>query len=151
MDHELPKSGVLWIGVRPGRKEPLHALHEVVAVEGIGLEGDHYDSPGGKRQVTLIRKEDMAEAASELGMPTLDPALARRNLVVSGLDLPVAKGVVLRIGECRLEITGPCHPCERMDQNFGPGGTKALGGRGGLTARILQGGNIRLGDAVIRE
>lgn len=145
------QSVLLWIGVRPGRKEPLLALDSVRAQERVGLEGDHYNSPDGKRQVTLIRQEDMADAASILGVAALDPALARRNFVVSGLHLPVAKGTVLSVGECRLEITGPCHPCERMDQNFGPGGTRALAGKGGYTARILQGGMIRVGDGVHRE
>lgn len=151
MVEEALKSRVLWIGVRPARKAPLVSLQQVQAQEGIGLEGDHYNSPGGKRQVTLIRQEDMAAAASLLGIPAMDPGLARRNLVISGLQFPVPRGVVLRVGECLLEVTGPCHPCERMDDNFGRGGTKALAGRGGLTARILQGGTICVGDGVCTE
>lgn len=149
MEHTVARPVVRWIGIRPGRREPLRALDAVMAVEGVGLEGDHYPTPGGKRQVTLIREEDMAAAAADLDLPSLDPFLTRRNLVVSGLVLPAPKGLLLRVGECLLEITGPCHPCERMDQNLGAGGTKALGGRGGLTARILEGGIIRLGDTVI--
>ena len=44
-----------------------------------------------------------------------------------------------RIGEALLEYTGECHPCSRMEENFGPGG---------ITARAVEGGTISVGDAV---
>ncbi len=41
---------------------------------------------GGKRQVTLIAREDMAAAASFLRRPELPPVLLRRNLVTEGIN-----------------------------------------------------------------
>jgi MOSC domain-containing protein YiiM len=137
---------VKWIGVRPERRGPLSPLDEVLAVAGAGLAGDHYRSSGGKRQLTLIREEDLAAAAAELGRASVDPLLTRRNLVVQGLPPGLSNGTILQLGEILLEISGPCHPCSRMEENLGPGGLKALAGRGGLTARILHGGRIRIGD-----
>lgn len=139
---------VEWIGIRPARRTALIALPEVLAVADAGLSGDHYASPGGKRQVTLIRGEDLAQVALALGQQEVSPFQTRRNLVMRGLPAQLAAGSRIRVGECLLEISGPCHPCSRMDENLGPGGLKAMAGKGGFTARILCGGTIRLYDAV---
>ena len=80
----------------------------------------------------------------------MSPALLRRNLVTEGVNLLALKDRRVAVGEAVLEITGECHPCSRMEEALGPGGYNALRGRGGLTARVLRGGLIRLGDAILR-
>lgn len=144
----MEQINVEWIGIRPARRTALIALQEVLAVAGAGLSGDHYASPGGKRQVTLIRAEDLERVATDLGAREISPFLTRRNLVLRGLPDHLPAGRRLLVGECLMEISGPCHPCSRMDENLGPGGLKSMAGMGGFTARILQGGTIRLADEV---
>jgi MOSC domain-containing protein YiiM len=78
------------------------------------------------------------------------PADLRRNIVTRGINLVALKGRRFRIGEAVLEASGDCHPCSRMEEAFGPGGYNAVRGLGGITARVLTGGRIALGDAVVR-
>lgn len=148
----LPQIGrIEWIGIRPVRREPLVSLPEVEVVTDKHLSGDHArPKPGGKRQVTLIQHEHLAAVGGFLGLDApVEPGRLRRNLVVSGLNLLALKNRQVQLGEeVILEITGECHPCSRMEEELGPGGYNAMRGHGGLTARILRGGQIRVGDAV---
>ena len=139
---------VTWIGVRPARKAALVSLDSVEITREIGVVGDHYSGrPGGKRQVTLIQAEDLAAIAAYLDRD-VTPGDLRRNLVVSGINLRALKDRRFQIGEAVLEATDDCHPCSRMEAILGPGGYNAVRGHGGITARVIEGGLVGLGDAV---
>jgi MOSC domain-containing protein YiiM len=140
---------ITWIGVRPSRLAPLRPLDAVQAIESLGLEGDHYASPGGKRQVTLIQAEHLDAMAGLLGVDAVTAGQVRRNVVVSGINLLALKGKRFRIGDALLEYTGTCDPCSRMESNLGRGGYNAMRGHGGITARVLRSGLLRKGDAVL--
>jgi MOSC domain-containing protein YiiM len=148
----LPQVGHLeWIGIRPVRRAPLVAMREATVETDRHIQGDHATpKPGGKRQVTIIQHEDLAAVASYLGLAeAIDPGRLRRNLAIRGLNLLALKNRTLQIGkDVQLEITGECHPCSRMEEELGPGGYNAMRGHGGLTARILHGGVIKVGDTV---
>jgi len=47
-----------------------------------------------------------------------------------------------------LEMTGACHPCSQMETNFGEGGYNAMRGHGGITAMVIQGGEVKIGDSI---
>lgn len=149
----LPQRGrVEWIGLRPAKGEPLQPVSSVEAAPGRGLAGDRFKgTPDSKRQVTLIQAEHLAAVASMLGRETLDPALTRRNVVVSGINLYALRNARFHVGALLLEGTGICAPCEQMERALGPGGFNAMRGHGGITARILQPGVIAIGDAVAME
>lgn len=129
------------------------SLQQVMALAQLGLEGDHRTlsrpptpSP---RQVTLIQAEHLQVIAALLQQDgPVAPSRTRRNLVVSGINLLALKDRHFCIGEVVLEGTGQCHPCSRMEEALGPGGYNAMRGHGGITAQILQGGRLSLGDAV---
>ena len=145
----LPRAGRLdWIGVRPRRDVAMRELDSVGATTGGGLEGDRYTGGSGKRGVTLVQAEHLPVIAALSGLEAVPPARLRRNLVVSGLPLVALKGRRFSIGEVVLEGTDSCDPCSRMEAALGAGGYNAMRGHGGLCARILQGGRLRLGDAV---
>lgn len=148
----FPRVGrVEWIGVRPGRKEPLEVLEEVEAVVGSGLAGDHFEPrPGGsgRRQVTTIQAEHLPVIAALAGVESVDPADLRRNLVISGINLQALKGRRVQVGEAVLQMTTSTDPCSRMEAALGEGGFNAMRGMGGWNAEVIEPGTIRVGDEV---
>jgi len=146
--NRLPQQGeVVYISVRPQRMQAPQPLESVFADIAHGLENDHYGGgPGGKRQVTLISAEHITAVASMLGKDAIDPAILRRNIVIKGINLLALKDQQFRLGGAVLQMTGQCHPCSRMEENLGEGGYNAMRGHGGITARIIKSGTIRLGD-----
>lgn len=146
----LPRSGRLeWIGLSPGRCAPIEAAESAAVRAGTGLEGDHHATSGrSQRQVTLIQAEHLPVVAALLGRESVPPELLRRNLLVSGINVLALKERRFRVGEVLLEGSGPCAPCSRMEENLGPGGYNAMRGDGGITAVVLEGGTVRVGDSV---
>ncbi|WP_286239458.1 MOSC domain-containing protein [Neptuniibacter halophilus] len=145
---DLPAAELIWIGIRPERKQPMQALDQVYAWQGSGLEGDHRCSKtsGSARQVTLISAEFISQIGLYCGIPEPDPGTLRRNLVVRGINLNALRYQQFRIGEALFEATALCHPCSRMERALGPGGVAAMLGHGGLCCKILKSGEIKLGD-----
>lgn len=139
-----------WIGLRPARREAIVAVDQALLEAERGLRGDRYASKGGARQVTLIAEEHLHASARFLGREAVAPELLRRNLVVRGVNLLALKGRRFTLGKALLEHSGECHPCSRMEEVLGPGGYNAVRGHGGITARVVEGGAIRLGDALVR-
>ncbi len=145
----LPQRGrVDWIGLRPARDVAMREVDAIEAVTGKGLLGDRYASASGKRGITLIQAEHLPAIAALSGHAAVSPPLLRRNVVVSGIPLIALKDREFRIGDIVLQGTGPCDPCSRMETALGAGGYNAMRGHGGICARIVRGGVLRLGDAV---
>src|SRR5690349_9231141 len=141
----FPRAGRLEaIYLRAARDVVAVRVDAVMAIEGRGLDGDRSATgarSGHERQVTLIQHEHLSLVAAWSGRHDVDPALLRRNLVVSGVNLLSARGlfddvpVRIRIGrDVVLALTGPCDPCSKMEAALGCGGYNAMRGHGGLTA-----------------
>lgn len=136
-----------WIGLRPATRQPMQVVSEAYARIGTGLDGDRYQGkPGSKRQVTLMQAEHLSVVGSFLGQESVDPLLIRRNLIISGINLMALKGKRFRIGEAELEYSGECYPCSRMEKNLGSGGYNAMRQHGGILARVVREGTIKVGD-----
>jgi MOSC domain-containing protein YiiM len=152
LDAPVRPGRLAWIGLRPARRAPMVAVESAELRPGEGLLGDRWrGGAAGARQVTLVAAEHLVAIAGFLGLEAVAPARLRRNLVVAGVNLLALKGRRFRLGAALLEHSGECHPCSRMEQEFGPGGYNAVRGHGGITARVIEAGAIRLGDALIRE
>lgn len=142
--------GIARRAVRRAPMEEVAAGH--ITVDG-GLEGDHKGPKFPNRRITVLAREAWEEALAELpdegaGLPW---TARRANLFVEGVALPKARGGVVRIGPALLlEVTYPTQPCSRMEEARA-GLLKALhpGWRGGITCRVIEGGEVRLGDEVV--
>lgn len=152
------------IVLRAQRRSDAMFVDEAQAEPGRGLIGDHRarrasDSDAmRRRELTLIQHEHLPLIGAWTAQPTVDARRLRRNLVISGLNLLAAHSpfpdwvLVWRIGpDVCIEITGTCPPCSRMEAELGSGGYNALRGHGGMTARVITGGSIRVGAAVRLE
>ena len=127
----------------------MDAVDGAMLESGSGLRGNA--DRGGRRQVTIISEARWAELMIAL-RADLPPSARRANLLVSGVDLENSRGRVLRVGAVRLQINGETRPCEQMEAAHA--GLQALMRErwgGGAFAEVLDGGEIRVGDAVAWE
>lgn len=117
-----------------------------VSVEA-GVDGD-WRGKQKQRQVTVLFAEDWAEAVGALD-PGAPWTIRRATLLVSGVSNLKRAGDVLAVGPVRLLVTGETEPCKRMEEQL-PGLWEALkpDWRGGVTAQVVGGGEIAVGDEV---
>jgi len=114
------------------------------AVENSGLEGCAHARPGGKRQILLIDVETLRSM-------NLEPGIIRENITTQGLDVKgLQVGQKLRAGRALLEVSAVCEPCELMEA-IRPGLQQALLGRRGMLCRVLCGGMMQPGDAIVLQ
>ena len=147
----LPQIGRLeWIGLRPAKKKELQPVTMATISKSFGLEGDHFKSSRKKRSITIIQREHLDFVAQMMGVDKEEiPFLTRRNMVVSGINLLAFKDKQFQVGaDVILEYTDPCHPCSRMEENLGAGGLNAMRGHGGICCKVIQGGEVNVGDEV---
>ncbi len=143
---------------------PMESVPSVRAVPGRGLEGDRYflgtgfysAKPGaGGREVTLIEVEAVeallhgAQNAEgqRLGIK-LSPVETRRNIATAGVPLNHLVDREFWVGPVLMVGTRLCEPCRHLDDLTQPGVMGGLVHRGGLRARVLKEGVVRVGDAV---
>lgn len=162
LTRQFPRPGrVEAILLRPARGAPVLVVPSVLALQDRGLQGDRSAQAlptragGHKRQVTLLQAEHLPLIAAWVGRATIDASRLRRNLVIAGINLVSARAlfadqlVHIAIGEeVVLQVTGPCDPCSKMEAELGAGAYNAMRGHGGMTARVLAGGRITVGDVV---
>ena len=130
-------------------------VEEVRAVAG-GLAGDRYKEGtgywthyGDVCEVTLIEAEDLDEIEQEAGLRVKNGE-HRRNIVTRGVRLHDLNGSRFRVGEVILEYDRPRPPCKHVQDLTEPGMTRALRRqRGGICARVIEGGLIRAQDEIV--
>lgn len=146
---------VLSIHIAPKAGVPMEARPSAQAIAGRGLEGDRYFVGAGywsnnsavDREITLIEIEAIEALAREKQIE-IAPGVARRNLVTRGVPLNHLVGQEFQIGVVRFYGTRLCEPCQYLEGLTTKGVLAGLIHRGGLRAKIISGGTIRIGDLV---
>ncbi|MBI4446526.1 MAG: MOSC domain-containing protein [Acidobacteria bacterium] len=133
---------------------PMKRVAEIMAIADAGLEGDRYMQHTGywsatdECQVTLIEKEALELIDRETNLHACNGE-HRRNIVVAGLSLAEIVHCRFSIGEAVFEYDRPRPPCSYIQSITQPGMTRALsGGRGGICARVVKSGKIRVHDPI---
>jgi MOSC domain-containing protein YiiM len=132
---------IVGVFTSPARKSGRSESHERRrAIAGQGLEGCAHANPP-KREVLFVSKE-------HLDSVDVEPGAIRENITVEGTDVeqwPVGQRV--RAGEAEFEITMVCDPCHRMDE-LRDGLRAELQGKRGMLARVVETGEVAVGDKV---
>ena len=134
-------ASIIGVWTSPGRKSGQSVGHERrQAIAGQGLEGCAHANPP-KREVLFASLEHLESVG-------VKPGEIRENLTVEGDDVekwPIGQRV--RAGEAVFEITMVCDPCHRMDE-LRQGLRAELDDKRGMLARVVESGEIALGDPV---
>jgi hypothetical protein len=121
---------------------------EIECVAGQGLRGDRYfgHRPDNKGQVTFFAAEVVEEVRRLFQLARLPASVFRRNLIVSGVNLAEWNDRRFRFQGVEFEGSQECTPCEWMDRAVSPGTKEFLeeNFRGGLRARVVTGGTLRV-------
>jgi MOSC domain-containing protein YiiM len=134
-------ASVVGVFTSPARKSGRFEAHERRrAIAGQGLEGCAHANPP-KREVLFVSKDHLDSVNVEAGA-------IRENITVDGDDVqqwPIGQRV--RAGEAEFEITMVCDPCHRMDE-LRDGLRAELDGKRGMLARVVQSGEVAVGDEI---
>lgn len=133
-------------------------MSEVTAIAGIGLEWDRYAAATGSysnwpgnHALTLIEAEGLEFLRDHCGFD-LTAGRHRRNITTRGIRLNKLVGKQFRVGSVLCEGYELAHPCAHLEWLTNkPGLVKQMMGRGGLRARILEGGLIQVGNEIVPE
>jgi MOSC domain-containing protein YiiM len=136
---------------RHGQPSGEHATLNVEMVKcrtGYGLEGDRFYGyrANYKGQVTFFDWATYEAAKQHFDQPSLSASAFRRNVVIEGVDLNALVGATFSIGGVQFAGTEESRPCYWMNGVVAPGAENWLRGRGGLRARVLSDGELKIGE-----
>lgn len=130
-------------------EHPVISVTQAECIAGKGLVGDRFfdykeDYRG---QITFLAWETYEDLCRRFRITDKHPGVFRRNVVTRGVDLNSWIGKEFEIQGVVFEGTQESAPCQWMNQAFCDGAEAAMKGRGGLRARILTDGLLRVDES----
>jgi hypothetical protein len=127
------------IFLAPEAGAQMKSVQAATALEGCGLDGDRYCAQTGH----WSRFGRVCEVTG-VGVKNGEH---RRNVVTRGISLKaLRRGERFGVGEVVFEYRGPRSVCRYIERLTEPGMTQALKGRGGICARVIENGTVRVSD-----
>ncbi|MEM9158746.1 MAG: molybdenum cofactor biosysynthesis protein [Verrucomicrobiota bacterium] len=126
----------------------LKSLETANLIAHSGIEGDRFcrNRPDYNGHITFFSLEVWNEVKTSLKLPdTVGPEVARRNVIISGIDLKALYEQAFEIQGIQFQGKVHCSPCAAMNQALAAGARAALRSRGGLRAQILSSGELKSG------
>jgi len=138
---------------KPADTHPIFEVPTIECIAGRGIRGDRFFNYKNvyKGQVTFFAEETYHALCGKFGVGDKPPSLLRRNVITRDQDLNELIGAVFEVQGVSFAGMEECRPCYWMDQAFAPGAEEFLRGRGGLRARILSDGPIRVTQLAMVE
>ena len=135
---------------------PPQAVDVVELVAARGIQGDtryfgrlsRLTGQPTHRQVSLIEREQIAEHATTLGLPSIPPGAVRSNIETTGINLISLLGREVEIGSAVLLLHSPRDPCAKMDAICQGLRALMMDSRQGVLAEVIRSGTIRVGDPI---
>jgi MOSC domain-containing protein YiiM len=131
---------IIHLQIKPAEGAPMKPAPSVTAIAGYGLKDDA-NAGRRQRQVLIIERELL----DEFQLPVGD---VRENITVQGIQLAgTAPGTRVRVGQALLQATLDCAPCQFIEDKQ-PGLRAAMKGKRGTLFKVIEGGEINVGDEI---
>jgi hypothetical protein len=144
--HTAPESGA-----------PMEAAETVEAVADRGIRGDRYFDGVGTfsdssrdvaRDVTFVEAETLDAVGRDYDIE-VRAGDHRRNVTTRGVGLNRLVGRRFAVGDAVFEGVELCEPCSYLERTLEREGVReAMVHRGGIRARVVEGGSFGVDDAV---
>ncbi|MDP1890570.1 MAG: MOSC domain-containing protein [Gemmatimonadaceae bacterium] len=130
----------------------------VASATSLGLDGDGQGDRrhhGGPDRALCLYSMERIEALQREGH-SIAPGTTGENLTIRGLDWDtITPGVQLRAGGVTMEITAYASPCKSIRPSFSDENSNRISqdlhpGWSRVYARVVDTGDLRVGDAVVR-
>jgi MOSC domain-containing protein YiiM len=131
---------------QPPREHPANEVQQVECVAGKGLVGDRFFGfkEDYKGQVTFFAQEVYEALCREFSVNDKPPSVFRRNVITEGVDLNSLVGKEFEVQGIHFRGMAECNPCHWMNHAFAEGAERFLHARGGLRAKVLSNGILRV-------
>jgi MOSC domain-containing protein YiiM len=141
---------IISIHVVRKRNAAAESCKHVTVRSNFGIVGDYRSEKFQIGQITLVEAEIIDAMSRELGYD-VPAGASRRQIMVKGITLNELVGKNLRLGQILVRVEDKCKPCNNMEKKIGPGAKNAMNDKGGIRCRIIEGGELHVGDKITTE